>query len=107
MIPVVDEEQKAHIEAVKALIMNEVNVKDIKFVDGDAGVLVKKVKCDFKKLGVYENSVYSNDINEPAEEWCVKTKISLEEALRLYARLIVNSPQTLDRIVGRKDYDRK
>ena len=51
MIPVADEEQKAHIEAVKALIMNEVNVKDIKFVDGAAGVLVKKVKCDFKKLG--------------------------------------------------------
>ena len=32
MIPVVDEEQRAHIEAVKALIMSEVNVKDIKFV---------------------------------------------------------------------------
>lgn len=51
MIPVVDEEQKAHVEAVKALIMSEVNVKEIKFVDGAAGVLVKKVKCDFKKLG--------------------------------------------------------
>ena len=51
MIPVVDEEQRAHIEAVKALIMSEVNVKDIKFVDGAAGVLVKKVKCDFKKMG--------------------------------------------------------
>ena len=51
MIPVVDEEQRAHIEAVKALIMNEVNVKEIQFVDGVAGVLVKKVKCDFKKLG--------------------------------------------------------
>lgn len=51
MVPVVDEEQRAHIEAVKALIMNEVNVKEIKFVDGAAGVLVKKVKCDFKKLG--------------------------------------------------------
>ena len=51
MIPVVDEEQRAHIEAVKALIMNEVNVKEIQFVDGAAGVLVKKVKCDFKKLG--------------------------------------------------------
>ena len=51
MIPVVDEEQRAHIEAVKALIMNEVNVKEIKFVDGAAGVLVKRVKCDFKKLG--------------------------------------------------------
>ena len=51
MIPVVDEVQKAHIAAVKALIMSEVNVKEIKFVDGAAGVLVKKVKCDFKKLG--------------------------------------------------------
>ena len=51
MIPVVDEVQKAHIEAVKVLIMSEVNVKEIKFVDGAAGVLVKKVKCDFKKLG--------------------------------------------------------
>ena len=51
MIPIVDEEQRTHIEAVKTLIMNEVNVKEIKFVDGAAGVLVKKVKCDFKKLG--------------------------------------------------------
>ena len=51
MIPVIDEAQKAHIEAVKSLIMNEVNVKEVKFVDGAAGVLVKKVKCDFKKLG--------------------------------------------------------
>jgi isoleucyl-tRNA synthetase len=51
MIPVTDEAQRAHIEAVKELIMNEVNVKEIQFVDGAAGVLVKKVKCDFKKLG--------------------------------------------------------
>ncbi|WP_300726713.1 isoleucine--tRNA ligase [uncultured Bacteroides sp.] len=51
MIPVVDEEQKRHIEAVKDLIMNEVNVKEIKLVDGASGILVKKVKCDFKKLG--------------------------------------------------------
>ena len=51
MVPVVDEEQKRHIEAVKELILNEVNVKELKFVDGAEGVLVKKVKCDFKKLG--------------------------------------------------------
>ena len=51
MIPIMNAEQKAHIEAVKSLIMNEVNVKEIKFVESDAGVLVKKVKCDFKKLG--------------------------------------------------------
>ena len=46
-----DDVQRAHIEAVQTLILNEVNVKEIKFVDGAAGVLVKKVKCDFKKLG--------------------------------------------------------
>ena len=51
MIPVVDEDQKRHIEAVKDLIMSEVNVKEIQFVESASGVLVKKVKCDFKKLG--------------------------------------------------------
>ena len=51
MIPVVDETQKRHIEAVKGLIMSEVNVKEIHFEEGASGILVKKVKCDFKKLG--------------------------------------------------------
>ena len=51
MIPVVDEAQRAHIEAVKNLIMSEVNVKELQFVEGESGVLVKKVKCDFKKMG--------------------------------------------------------
>ena len=51
MIPVTDNEQRAYIEAVKNLILNEVNVKEIKFVDNATGILVKRVKCDFKKLG--------------------------------------------------------
>ncbi|MDR0746242.1 MAG: isoleucine--tRNA ligase [Mediterranea sp.] len=51
MIPVLNSQQKAHIEAVKPLIMSEVNVKNVDFVDGTAGILVKRVKCDFKKLG--------------------------------------------------------
>ncbi|MDR3118830.1 MAG: isoleucine--tRNA ligase [Mediterranea sp.] len=51
MIPVLNREQRAHIEAVRSLIINEVNVREIDFVDGTAGILVKKVKCDFKKLG--------------------------------------------------------
>ena len=51
MVPVNDEAQRAHIEAVKDLIKNEVNVKELNFVDNATGILVKKVKCDFKKLG--------------------------------------------------------
>ena len=51
MIPVVDDAQRADIEAVLPLILNEVNVKEVNFVDGENGILVKRVKPDFKKLG--------------------------------------------------------
>lgn len=50
MIPAVSESQKAHVEAVKDLIMNEVNVKDIRFVEGE-DILVKSVKCNFRTMG--------------------------------------------------------
>ncbi|MEG2181166.1 MAG: class I tRNA ligase family protein, partial [Bacteroidales bacterium] len=51
MVPVLDEQQKLDIEAVQALILNEVNVKGMNFVDNAAGILVKRIKPDFKKLG--------------------------------------------------------
>lgn len=50
MIPAMDNIQKKHIEAVKELIKNEVNVKELNFVEG-SGVLVKKVKCNFRTMG--------------------------------------------------------
>ena len=51
MIPVVDEEQRCRIEAMKELILAEVNVKEMQFVDNTAGVVVKRVKPNFKVLG--------------------------------------------------------
>lgn len=51
MIPVADELQKKNIESVEQLILNEVNVKKLVFVDSANEILVKKVKPDFKKLG--------------------------------------------------------
>ena len=51
MIPVLDDKQQHAIEAVANLIMHEVNVKGIKYVGNDEGVLVKRIKPDFKKLG--------------------------------------------------------
>ena len=51
MVPVIDDTQRRHIEAMKELILAEVNVKELKFVDNAAGILVKRVKPDFKKLG--------------------------------------------------------
>ena len=51
MIPIADDEQKVNIEAVEQLILNEVNVKELLFVDSANEMLVKRVKPDFKKLG--------------------------------------------------------
>ena len=51
MIPVIDNEQKETIDAMSQLIMGEVNVKEIRYVRSEDGILVKKVKPDFKKLG--------------------------------------------------------
>lgn len=51
MIPAIDEAQRAAIESMRALILSEVNVKELEMVAPDSGVLVKKVKPDFKKLG--------------------------------------------------------
>ena len=49
MVPAT-EEQKKYIEAVQNLILHEVNVKELKFVEGQ-GILVKKVKCNFRTMG--------------------------------------------------------
>ena len=51
LVPVLDDRQRQDIESVKTLILNEVNVKELKFADNAAGILVKRVKPDFKKLG--------------------------------------------------------
>ena len=51
MIPVLDGAQKAEIEAVADLIKSEVNVKEISLLDDASGILVKRIKPNFKTLG--------------------------------------------------------
>ncbi len=51
LIPVMDTHQKENIEAISKIILDEVNVKELKLVDNEESGLVKKVKADFKKLG--------------------------------------------------------
>jgi len=46
-----DEENRAIVEAVKDIILDEVNVKDIQFVDDDSGIVDKSAKPNFPKLG--------------------------------------------------------
>lgn len=48
-IPATDACQKENIEAMSQLILDEVNVKELEFVEGD--MLEKKVKCNFRVMG--------------------------------------------------------
>lgn len=49
-IPATDALQKQRLEAMKQLILDEVNVKEMEFVKAE-GVLVKQVKCNFRVMG--------------------------------------------------------
>ncbi len=49
-IPAIDTAQQQRIASMQHLILEEVNVKELEFVDG-AGILVKKVKCNFRTMG--------------------------------------------------------
>lgn len=51
MIPTLSADFEAQIRKVENLILHEVNVKEIQFISNDEGVLVKRIKPDFKKLG--------------------------------------------------------
>jgi isoleucyl-tRNA synthetase len=51
MVPITDGNFKNNFEAVKSLILAEVNVRDVEYVDDTSGLLVRKVKPNFKLLG--------------------------------------------------------
>jgi isoleucyl-tRNA synthetase len=51
MVPVPDKNFREKFEAVKDLILAEVNVKEVEYIDDTSSVLVKKIKPNFKTLG--------------------------------------------------------
>ena len=51
MIPASDEKMKAQVNAIKDLVLSEVNVKELDFMSEDSNILVKEIKANFKALG--------------------------------------------------------
>ncbi|WP_187263430.1 isoleucine--tRNA ligase [Pontibacter beigongshangensis] len=51
LVPVLSDHTKQQLQAVEDLIMSEVNVKAVEYIDDTSGILVKKIKPNFKKLG--------------------------------------------------------
>ncbi len=51
MIPILDKSLQPKFDAVRNLVLTEVNVKDVEYITDTTGVLVKKIKPNFKTLG--------------------------------------------------------
>lgn len=51
MVPILDQETKKQIQAVEALIGSEVNIKTVEYIDDASGIIKKKIKPNFSKLG--------------------------------------------------------
>ena len=51
LVPVISDAVRARLQAVKNLILTEVNVKEMEFVEDTTGILTKKIKPNFKTLG--------------------------------------------------------
>ncbi len=92
MIPVLNDQQKRNVEAVKSLIMNEVNVKSLDFIDSASEMLVKRVKPDFKKLGprygkimkqlaAHIQQLQQQEINTLEQEGRLRMMIDSQEAI--------------------------
>jgi isoleucyl-tRNA synthetase len=51
LVPVTDEAMRTRLEAIRELVLGEVNVKELVILDASGSKLSKKIKPDFKKLG--------------------------------------------------------
>ncbi|MBP8824263.1 MAG: isoleucine--tRNA ligase [Flavobacteriales bacterium] len=51
IVPVTDTTMRTRLEAVRELVLSEVNVKELVVLDAGESKLTKKIKPDFKKLG--------------------------------------------------------
>ena len=102
MIPVLDANQKAEIESVSDLIMAEVNVKEIVFLDDASGVLIKQIKPNFKTLGPrfgkdigliskYIQNFSAAQINEIDTNGSIKLQIEENEVILTSDEVAVSS----------------
>ena len=92
MIPPVDQAQREAIETVKDIFLQEVNVKEVKFVVG-AGILVKKVKCNFRTMG----KKFGKDMKAVAAAVAALTQEQIAE-LEANGRLVLENLENLDKL---------
>ena len=99
MIPILDENQRAEIEAVSDLIKAEVNVKEIELLDDASGVLVKQIKPNFKALGPRfgkDMGLISNEIQKFSQEQINEIDAKGELSLVISGKSIILTSQDVE-----------
>jgi isoleucyl-tRNA synthetase len=51
LLPVMNEQMKQRVQAIEDLILSEVNIKKLEYIEDTSGIVVKSIKPNFKKLG--------------------------------------------------------
>lgn len=99
MIPILDENQRAEIEAVSDLIKAEVNVKEIELLDDASGVLVKQIKPNFKALGPRfgkDMGLISSEIQKFSQEQINEIDAKGELSLVISGKSIILTSQDVE-----------
>ena len=88
LVPVLDDDVKAHIMRVRDIFLAEVNVKDIEFLHDTAGIITKKIKPNFKTLG----KIYGKRMKEIAAAFSELSQEQILAVERAQGEYVLNLP---------------
>ena len=100
LVPVLDDEVKAHVEKVKDIFLAEVNVKELEFLHDTTGIITKKIKPNFKTLG----KLYGKQMKEIAAAFGTLSQAQIGEIERAENGYTLNLPSG-DVTLGKGDYE--
>ena len=88
LVPVLDDDVKAHIMRVRDIFLAEVNVKDIEFLHDTVGIITKKIKPNFKTLG----KIYGKRMKEIAAAFSELSQEQILAVERAQGEYVLNLP---------------
>ncbi|MBO4605427.1 MAG: isoleucine--tRNA ligase [Bacteroidales bacterium] len=100
VVPVIDDEVKAHIERVSGIFLAEVNVKEIEFLHDTTGIITKKIKPNFKTLG----KIYGKQMKEIAAAFAGFSQEQIGEIERSEGDYTLNLPSG-PVVLTKEDYE--
>ncbi len=78
MVPILDESFQTKIDAVKNIILSEINVKEIEYLKDTSGIFDKKIKPNFKLIGK-KYGKFMKDINAKLSEFSQADIVNFEK----------------------------